>query len=152
MRGVECESAHQTCKRCLIMLYNIQYSKNAFTLKICYLDMILLWIAFKHVVSTWFWDEHHQTWLACLLPIYCTVSVLAQFLELGSHKSGFMKVVAEESRDGGKFIREYAKPCLPGVLPIQTRFVNSTSKYSWCGYRLWSRINNIVNTSHFWRF
>ena len=69
---------------------------------------------------------------------YCTVSVLAPFLELGSHKSGFMKVVAEESRDGGKFIREYAKPWLPGVLPIQTRFVNSTSKYSWCGYGLWS--------------
>ena len=73
---------------------------------------------------------------------YCTVSVLAPFLELGSHKSGFMKVVAEESRDGGKFIREYAKPWLPGVLPIQTRFVNSTSNYSWCGYGLWS-------TSHY---
>ena len=73
---------------------------------------------------------------------YCTVSVLAPFLELGSHKSGFMKVVAEESRDGGKFIREYAKPWLPGVLPIQTRFVNSTSKYSWSGYGLWS-------TSHY---
>ena len=73
---------------------------------------------------------------------YCTVSVLAPFLELGSHKSGFMKVVAEESRDGGKFIREYAKPWLPGVLPIQTRFVNSTSKYSWCGFGLWS-------TSHY---
>ena len=68
--------------------------------------------------------------------------MLAPFLELGSHKSGFMKVVAEESRDGGKFIREYAKPWLPGVLPIQTRFVNSTSKYSWCGYGLWS-------TSHY---
>ena len=69
---------------------------------------------------------------------YCTVSVLAPFLELGSHKSGFMKVVAEESRDGGKFIREYAKPWLPGVLPIQTRFVNSTSnRYSLCGYGLW---------------